>query len=92
MKKEIAKLKGYAAKSDKTKDTKSKVLENVKLLYGGIKKDIKGFEDGDFQIKGFGKQIEDKQHEQSSTSKDGQESEEFEESEESEKSEKDEKV
>ena len=45
MKKEINDLKGYPAKSEKTKNTKNKVLENTKLPYNGIKKLIKGFED-----------------------------------------------
>ena len=45
MKKEINDLKGYPAKSEKTKNTKNKVLENTKLPYNGIKKLIKSFED-----------------------------------------------
>ena len=51
MKHEINDLKNYAAKSDKTKNIKNKVLENVKMPYKGIKNVIKGFEDGDFLIK-----------------------------------------
>ena len=69
---------------------KNKVLENVKLLYGGIKKVIKGFEDGDFLIKDFSKQTEkdDDGSNQPSGNKDKQESEQFEESEEDEEDEK----
>ena len=58
------------------------VVKNVRLPYGGIKKIIKGFEDGGFLIKDFDKQAEDKQDEQPSTSKDEQGSEESEEDEE----------
>ena len=89
MKKKIAELKSYAAKTDKTKDTKSKILKNINLPYGGIKKVIKSFEDGDFLIKYFGKKAEqpsgseDKQEcEKPSGSKnESEESDEYEESE-----------
>ena len=70
MKKEINNLKNYAAKSDNAKNNKNKVLKNVKLPYDGIKKIIKGFEDGDFEIKYFSKQGEKDDSEQSLTSKD----------------------
>ena len=58
MKNEINDLKNYVAKSDRTKNIKNKVLENVKIPYKVIKKVIKGFEDGDFEIKAFNKQDE----------------------------------
>ena len=86
MKNEINDLKRYAAKFDKTKNDKNAVLENVMIPYNGIKKVIKGFEDGDFLIKDFNVQDEQPsgcKDEQPSGSKD--ESEEFEESEESDK-------
>ena len=77
MKKEINDLKGYTTKYDRAKKAKERLLKNVKLPYDGIKDVIKGFEDGDFLIKDFSKQVEeDKQDEQPSTSKDGEESEE----------------
>ena len=93
MKKEINDLKGYAAKSDKTKNDKEKVLKNFKIHYEGIKKVIKGFEDGDFLIKDFSRQSEQpsgSKDEQPSGSKDDQKSEESEESEKDGESEKDE--
>ena len=68
MKKEIDNLKNYSPKSDKTKNDKNKVLKNVKLPYNGIKKVIKGFEDGDFLLKDFDKQGEKDDSEQPSTS------------------------
>ena len=80
MKKEVDDLKNYSPKSDKTKNDKNKVLKNVKLPYNGIKKVIKGFEDGDFLLKDFDKQGEKDDSEQPSASKYGQESEESEES------------
>ena len=62
MKNEIDKLKSYSAKSDRIKMLKT-VVKNVSLPYGGIKRIIKGFEDGDFLIKDFDKQADDKQDE-----------------------------
>ena len=92
MKKEIDDLKGYAAKTDKTKDTKNKVVKNVKLPYDGINKVIKGFEDGDFLIKDFGKQAEEAENDDDREDKqEYNESDEHDESEESEESENDEK-
>ena len=87
LKNDINNLKGYPAKTEKTKDAKNEVLKNVKFPLKGFLKVIKGFEDGDFLIKYFSKQDEDKQDEQPSTSKDEEESDESEESGEFEKDE-----
>ena len=38
MKRDIDNLKNYSAKSDQTKNIKSKFLENVRIPYEGIKK------------------------------------------------------
>ena len=69
MKREIAELDNYAAKSN-----------DAKTPYDGINKIIKGFRDGDFLIKDFGKQAEQpsgsKDEQESSGSKDEQESDE----------------
>ena len=69
MRNKIKKLKTHTVKTYERKDYKSKVLKNVDILYKGIRKIIKGFEDGDFLIKDFGEQTEDDKQDEGRTFK-----------------------